>query len=261
LIDGGEGVNPAVLREVVVIEADAGAEDGVLRSAGSIGETEARCDGFAIVVRNAADERDAECVERGEGGILRLVAARSDEEAKGSVVAEACVDREGGRDVPRVFGVEAEATERLCKGAIAGGSVGASCIWKSGGGAIVVGGELRGISQIERGIFGELDEMFSGGSESAAKNRFVDEIYAEAKDVPAGSVRDIVAELIFLLIACDGESSDDGGELIVAEGFESGSGVKICAERKGEGESEIGVAILDVMEIAGFESERARPSG
>ena len=58
LIDGGEGVNPAVLREVVVIEADAGAENGMLRCAGSVGKTEARRESFAVVVRNAVDQRD-----------------------------------------------------------------------------------------------------------------------------------------------------------------------------------------------------------
>src|SRR4029077_9523324 len=57
-----------------------------------------------------------------------------------------------------------------------------------------------------------------------------------------------------------GERRDDGGELIVAERFESGSGVKICAERKRQGQAEIGVANFNVMEIAGFESERALPA-
>src|SRR5258708_2715196 len=106
LIDGGECVDPAVLREVVVIEADAGAENGVLRNAGSISEAETRGDSFAVVVRNAVDERDAERLKSLQGGILRLIAAGSDEQAEGGVVAEAGADIEGTRDAPTVFGVE-----------------------------------------------------------------------------------------------------------------------------------------------------------
>jgi len=239
LIDSGEGVNPTVLREVVVIETDACTKNGVLRSAGSISEAEARRDGFAVVVGNAADERNIERVESLEGGILRLVAARGDEQAESGVVTQASVNREGWRDAPTVFGVEAQTAERLREGAVAGGSVGTSGIWKSGGGAIVVGGELGRIVEIKGWILGELDEVLGGGGKRTAKNWFMDEIHAKAKLMPASSVGDVVTELIFLLIARDGERRDDGGELIVAERFKTGGGVKICAERKREREVEI----------------------
>ena len=72
-------------------------------------------------------------------------------------------------------------------------------------------------------------------------------------------MRDVVAELIFLLIARDRKRGDDGRELVVSKGFETGRGVKICAERKSKSEAETGVAVLDVMEIAGFKRKRAGP--
>src|ERR1700688_2644770 len=75
----------------------------------------------------------------------------------------------------------------------------------------------------------------------------------------AGSVRDVVAKLVFLLIAGDGKRGDDGSELVVAKSFETGCGVKICAERKSESQAEIGVAILDMVKIAGFQCEPAGP--
>src|SRR6202795_1085444 len=112
---------------------------------------------------NAVDQRNVERIESLEGGILRLVAAGGDEEAEGSVVAEASIDGEGWSDAQGVFGVEAEAAERLGEGAVAGGGVGALCIWKRNGGATGVGGELRGIVEIEGWIFGELDQVFRGG--------------------------------------------------------------------------------------------------
>src|SRR5258706_10341747 len=120
LIESGEGVDPSVLREVVVIETDASAKHRVLRSAGSIGETEARRDGFAVVMRNAAGERNVERVKGGGNGILRLVAAGGDEETKSGVVAQAGANREGGCDAPGIFGVEAGTAGRLRERAVAG---------------------------------------------------------------------------------------------------------------------------------------------
>jgi hypothetical protein len=63
LINSGEGVDPAVLRKVVVIEADASAEHSVLRRSGSVGKTEARSESFPVVMRNAVDQRNVERIE------------------------------------------------------------------------------------------------------------------------------------------------------------------------------------------------------
>ena len=186
-------------------------------------------------------------------------AARGGEEAEGGVVAKTGVDGEGRSDAPRIFGVEAEAAKRLREGAIACGGVRAGGVGKGGGSAVEISSELRGIVEIEGWILGELDEMFGGGGECAAQNRFVDEIDAKADGVTARAAKNVVAELIFLLIAFDGEGGDYSGELIVAESFESGSGMKICAERKRQCQAEIGVAGLGVMKVASFESERALP--
>ena len=107
-----------------------------------------------------------------------MVAIGSDEEAEGGVVAKTGVDGEGRSDAPGIFGVEAEAAEALREGAVTGGSVRASRVGKRGGSAVEIGGELRGIVEIEGWLLGELDEMFLGGGEGAAQNRFVDEIDA-----------------------------------------------------------------------------------
>ena len=145
------------------------------------------------------------------------------------------------------------------EGAVTGGSVRASGVWELGGSAVEISSKLRGMVEIEGRILGELDEMFGGGGECAAQNRFVDEIDAKADGVTARAAKNVVAELIFLLIAFDGEGGDYSSELIVAESFESGSGMKIRAERKSQCQAEIGVASLGVMKVAGFESERALP--
>src|SRR6202040_1333984 len=87
-----------------------------------------------------------------------------------------------------------------------------------------VRGELRGIGEIKSGIFRERDQSFRRGGQRAAKNRLVDEVHTEARRVLAGGVRNVVAELIFLLVAQYGERRDGGDELIVAEGFEARDG-------------------------------------
>src|SRR3984885_1892535 len=56
--------DPAILREVVVIEAEAGAEDRGSRLPGRISDAEARRESVAIILRRAADERDAQSLER-----------------------------------------------------------------------------------------------------------------------------------------------------------------------------------------------------
>lgn len=190
-----------------------------------------------------------------------MIATGGGEQAEGGVVAESGVDSKSGGSPPTVFGIETEAAERLRKGAIAGFGVIASSIGKSSASAIVIGDELRWIGQIESRILSELDEVFGGGSERAAKNRFVNEVYAEADGVAPGRAENVVSELVFLLIANDGERGNFRGELIVTESFETGGGVKIRAERKSKRKAEVGVAIFGVMEMAGFKSERAKPVG
>ena len=55
-----------------------------------------------------------------------MIAAGSGEEAEGGVVAKAGVDGERWRNAPTIFGVKAEAAERLREGTVVRGSVAAS---------------------------------------------------------------------------------------------------------------------------------------
>ena len=52
----------------------------------------------------------------------------------------------------------------------------------------------------------------------------MNEIDAEAQGMSAAGMREVVAELIFLLVARDGKRGDRGGELVVAKGFAAGGG-------------------------------------
>src|SRR5207245_5061356 len=105
------------------------------------------------------------------------------------------------------------------------------------------------------------EDCFEAAGKRAAKERFVDEIDAEADGVGTGSAGNVVAELIFLLVAVDGKGGDGGGELIVAESFEAGSGQKTHGKGEIEGFADGRVARFCVMEATGFEGEGAEPGG
>src|SRR5260370_36675720 len=101
------------------------------------------------------------------------------------------------------------------------------------------------------------EDCFEVAGKRDAKNRFVNEIDAEADGVGTGGAGNVVAELIFLLVALDGKGGDGGGELIVAESFEAGSSQKTDGEGEIEGFADGRVARFWVMEATGFEGEGA----
>ncbi len=105
-----------------------------------------------------------------------------------------------------------------------------------------------------------MDQSFRVACQRAAQHGFVDEIDAEARGVLADGVSNVVAELVFLLVAQNWERGDGGDELIVTESFEAGNGAVGGAEGKGERVAQIAVARLGVMQRAGFEYERAQPT-
>ena len=87
----------------------------------------------------------------------------------------------------------------------------------------------------------------------------MDEIHSETGRVASGRVGDVVADLIFFLIAQDGKSRDGRDELVIAERLESGNSLGCGTEGKRQGEAEIGVAGLRQVEIANAQRERSEP--
>jgi len=166
IVDRGEGVDPTVLREVVVVESGAGAEDSGCGSIGRVSDANARGKRLPVIVRNTGEQRAAGGLQRGEGGIRGLVAAGGDEQTKGGVVAQAGIDSEGGCYSPGVFCVQAEAADALRKSAVAGsGRIFCGAARKigigSGGKRIWTIGENGGIGGIETGILRIGEQRFS----------------------------------------------------------------------------------------------------
>ena len=82
----------------------------------------------------------------------------------------------------------------------------------------------------------------------------MNEVDSELERMVTHNVAQVVAELIFILIAQVWEESDRSGELIVAEGLKARDGERRHAEGKLYGEAEIRITSLREMQEAGIEN-------
>src|SRR5579864_3850596 len=93
--------------------------------------------------------------------------------------------------------------------------------------------------------------------ECSVQHRFVNEVHSELEGVIARHMAQVIAELIFLLVAQRWKERDWGGELIIAISLEAGDGERRGAEGKGKCEAKRRVAHLCEMQQARVEHERA----
>src|SRR6267378_2626762 len=229
IVDGVEGLDPAVLRKVVEIQTNAAAQNRVAGGAEAISDAEARREGFAVVVRDSGDNTVA-----GEGGIEALVVAGSDEEAKGSVVAQAVVDCQIPSEAPGILSVKSQALDVLREAAIATRSKRGEGTWgirrlvcRIVGIAGHDGGKLAlMIGQIEARILRRRVDILGGGGQGTAENRFVNKVEAKARRVSSADVTDVIAKLIFFLVAQNRKGGNRCEELIVAESLYAGDGAQ-----------------------------------
>src|SRR5260370_18627432 len=121
------------------------------------------------------------------------------------------------------MGVNCEAVYVLPKTSISRRSGRASHAGRDGrsaGGTEIKEGGSRGV---ETRIFRIGQNGFRSGGKRAAEQRFVNKVDAQARGVAAAYMTDVIAKLIFFLVAQDGKSGDGSDELIVTEGFEAGN--------------------------------------
>src|SRR5947208_13402755 len=96
------------------------------------------------------------------------------------------------------------------------------------------GPEYARIRDIETRILQVSENGLTVAGKLAAQDRLVDEVHSKAHCVTPRGSRNVVAELVFLLVALNGERGNGGGKLIVAEGLKAGS----REEAHGEGKSQ-----------------------
>ena len=90
--------------------------------------------------------------------------------------------------------------------------------------ATVAEEKLRRIGGVETRIVRIKQQRFRIARERPAQHRLMNKIHSESRRMAARSVRHVVAELIFLLIAQHRKRGDGRDELIVAESLETGNG-------------------------------------
>ena len=98
---------PSVLRQIVVVHAEAGANHGLLAVARRVGNPEARRELLVVIMRNRLGHIPIDG-SRSKAGIGGLASSGSVEEPQGGLITQAVVDGEVVRDSPGVLGVERE---------------------------------------------------------------------------------------------------------------------------------------------------------
>src|SRR5208282_673096 len=278
VVDALKCSGPSVLREIVIEHAETGAKHGLLAAAGGIRNTQARRNLLAIIARHARHNRNLQRLQGYVCIVLSLSSPRSLEEPERRLITQAVVDRQVVRNAPRILGVESESLNVLRKTAVAGGSKSAcnrrhSRRWHRGrrialrgwrsvikrqrtGGSPAVGADRIDVAI---GVERKSGELLRRCRKGAAEHRFMNKVDSELKRVAARNVAQVIADLVFVLIAQVGEKSDGSGELVVAERFEAGDGQRRHAERKLQGETKIRVARLGEVQKAGVKHQIAEP--
>src|ERR1700674_5604823 len=144
------------------------------------------------------------------------------------------------RHAPRILSVKSESLNILREAAVARGSkVAARSIRWSPRSTLWAEVELAGVAGIciVVRVVDVLNEGLVRGRERPAQHRLMDEVHAELERMITGSPAQVVAHLVFVLIAQRRKQSDRGGELVVAESFKAGDGQRGRTEGKRQREA------------------------
>src|ERR1700722_2288392 len=140
------------------------------------------------------------------------------------------------RNAPGILSVKSEALHILRKGAIASRSESATDARRRIGRRIALRARRRVVKRqrsggaptvrsrstdVAIGIERICSELLRRSRECAAEDRFVNKINSEFQRVASRDVAEIVAHLVFILIAQVGEKRNGSVELIVAKSFEA----------------------------------------
>src|SRR5208283_4470768 len=86
------------------------------------------------------------------------------------------------------------------------------------------GSEDAGVLHIVGWVVDVLSESLSSGCKGATEHGFMNKVDAKLKGVATHDMAEVVADLVFVLVAEVGEKRDGSGKLVVAKGFKAGDG-------------------------------------
>jgi hypothetical protein len=106
VIDSLKCSRPSILSEIVVEHAESRPKHGLLAAAGRIGDSQARRDLLAVIVRHVGHDRNLQRLQGDVCAVLKLGSARTLEQPEGGLVTQAVVDRKVMRNAPGILRVE-----------------------------------------------------------------------------------------------------------------------------------------------------------
>src|SRR5579871_151740 len=238
LIHALESRGPAVLCQVVVIQAKTGTKHRFSAISGSVSETDAWSKLLAVIVRDAY--RNLQRLQRHKGWILCLALPGSREQTESSLPSQSIVHRQMSRGAPGVLCIHAQPLDVLREAPVGCGSCGSSIC--------IIDGKLREIGPIILGVEGRIVrkrvQRFPVSRKGTAQHRLVNEIHSKLKGVIACGMTQVITELVLFLISQGGEQGDRRRELVVSVGFEPGNRQGRGTEWKSQRESQSGVPRL-----------------
>src|SRR6202790_2032501 len=251
---------PTALREIVIKQAKPGANHGFLAVSRRGCNPNTGGDLFAVVMRHRL--RVSQSSKRAvlKGRIERLAFPGSGEQPESRLITHSVVHRQVVRNAPGVLSVKSESLNVLGKAAVTSGSKVATRTirWRAGR-ALWAKVETARILRVHVRVTYILNEGLVRRRKCPSQHRFVNKVDSELERMITRSPAQVVAHLVFVLIAQRRKQSDWGSELVVAEGFEAGDGQGSRTEGKRQRETQIRITRLSKVQEAGIEHQSAEP--
>ena len=211
-------------------------------------------------MRNAVHQS---CCQR---RVVALISPRSLKQSNRRVVPQAVIQGQSRHHSPGILRVKPKALHILRKTSVVSRHVRdirarwiGRLILRSRWIASQVHRGLRGVCHIESWILRRRVDPFGRSGQGSAQHRLVDEAYAEPRSVAARAVRNVVAQLILLLVAQHRKRGNRRDEQVVSVSLVAGNRAGCDRKRKRIGESQLLIARLRQVQAAGIEHQRTKP--
>src|SRR5437764_3683973 len=103
IINSLKSRRPPALCKIVVEQPEACAQHGLAAASGSIGKSQTGSNLLVIVMRYAANQRNAHSLQREVSRVLRLAAAGCRKQTENGLIAQAVVQSQMRRHSPRIL--------------------------------------------------------------------------------------------------------------------------------------------------------------
>ena len=115
-----ESRRPAILRQIVVVHTDSGANDQVFNPVGRVCDSQAWSESLTVILGHTGRQRQFQSADGCNGRVIQLAHTGRLQQAKGGVPAQTIVDGQPRGDAPDVHGIEPQPLYILRKAPVSG---------------------------------------------------------------------------------------------------------------------------------------------